>query len=139
MDLRIFKRDLYRIRKIDTDAMNNQIQECKDDIKYYGDLLKKISNPISIRRLGTDRIIGLKIQIKYRTVMMKLIEERLKKGVLKDNSRIKVTSGDVKIQGSSDNIYFNAKAKTGDIKINRSINIISFFHFCIFYKSIFCT
>ena len=88
MDLRIFKRDLYRIRKIDTDAMNNQIQECKDDIKYYGDLLKKISNPISIRRLGTDRIIGLKIQIKYRTVMMKLIEERLKKGVLKDNEMV---------------------------------------------------
>lgn len=88
MDLRIFKRDLYRIREINTDAMNNQIQECKDDIKYYGDLLKKISDPISIKRVGTDRIIGLKIQIKYRTVMMKLIEERLKKGILKDDEMV---------------------------------------------------
>lgn len=89
MDLRIFKRDLYRVREINTDAMNNRIQECKDDIKYYGDLLKKISSdPISIKRLGTDRIIGLKIQIKYRTVMMKIIEERLKKGVLKDDEMV---------------------------------------------------
>jgi len=88
MDLRIFKRDLYRVRKLDTDAMNNQIQECKDDIKYYGDLLKKISDPISIKRVGTDRIIALKSQIKYRTVMMKLIEERLKKGILKDDEMV---------------------------------------------------
>ena len=88
MDLRIFKRDLYRVREMDTDAMNKIIQECKDDIKYYGDLLKKISDPISIKRLGTDRIIGLKIQIKYRTVMMKIAEERLKKGVLKDDEMV---------------------------------------------------
>lgn len=89
MDLRIFKRDLYRVREMDTDAMNKIIQECKNDIKYYGDLLKKItSDPIFIKRLGTDCILGFKIQIKYRTVMMKIVEERLKKGVLKDDEMV---------------------------------------------------
>ena len=39
---------------------------------------------------------------------------------LTEDSKIKVTSGDIKVLKSSSDIYFNASSKTGDIRINNN-------------------